>query len=134
MKEIDISGKIIGSGNPCFVIAEAGVNHNGNLEMAHQLVDVAVHSGADAIKFQTFNAERLVGADAPKAAYQLKTTNVSETQFEMLRRLELPVDAHRELIAHCKEKNIIFLSTPFDEVSADLLESLDVPAFKVPSG
>ncbi|MEI7848420.1 MAG: N-acetylneuraminate synthase [Chloroflexota bacterium] len=134
MKEFEISGRILGSGHPCFVIAEAGVNHNGNLEMAHQLVDVAVNSGADAIKFQTFNAERLVGADAPKAAYQLKTTNISETQLEMLQRLELPVAAHRELIAHCKEKNVIFLSTPFDEISADLLESLDVPAFKVPSG
>lgn len=132
--EFPIFGRIIGANQPCFIIAEAGVNHNGNMDLAHQLIDVAIQSGADAIKFQTFRAERLVTADAPKAAYQLETTSAGESQFEMLRRLELNADAHAALIAHCRDKHLVFLSTPFDEASADLLEALDVPAFKIPSG
>lgn len=134
MPEVRICGRIIGEGHPCFIIAEAGVNHNGDMNLAHQLIDVAVNAGTDAIKFQTFRAERLVTADAPKAAYQLETTNAGESQFEMLQRLELDADAHRALIAHCRDKHILFLSTPFDEKSADLLEALGVPAFKTPSG
>ena len=132
--KFQIAGRAIGTNQPCFIIAEAGVNHNGDLHLAHQLIDGAVNAGADAIKFQTFKAERLATADAPKAAYQLATTNAGESQFEMLQRLELDSDAHRALIAHCRDKNILFLSTPFDETSADLLEQLGVPAFKTPSG
>jgi N-acetylneuraminate synthase len=131
---VQIAGYHVGPGNPCFIIAEAGVNHNGDLNLAHRLIDVAVQAGADAIKFQTFNAERLATADAQKAAYQLATTNSGESQFEMLQRLELDADGHRTLIAHCRDKHILFLSTPFDEASADLLEQLGVPAFKTPSG
>ncbi len=134
MTAVEIGGRRIGLGHPCFIIAEAGVNHNGDLNLAHQLIDVAVNAGADAIKFQTFQAERLATTDAPKAAYQLETTNAGESQFDMLRRLELDADAHRALIGHCRDKNILFLSTPFDETSADLLEQLGVPAFKTPSG
>ena len=134
MQAIEIAGRKIGPGHPCLIIAEAGVNHNGDLGLAHQLIDVAIQAGVDAIKFQTFRAERLVTADAPKATYQLETTSAGESQFEMLRRLELDADAHGALIAHCLDKHVVFLSTPFDEASADLLETLGVPAFKTPSG
>lgn len=132
--KFQIAGRSVGANQPCFIIAEAGVNHNGDLNLAHQLIDGAMDAGADAIKFQTFQAERLASVDAPKAAYQLETTNAGESQFEMLQRLELDADAHRALIAHCRDKRIMFLSTPFDETSADLLEQLGVPAFKTPSG
>lgn len=132
--EFQIAGRTIGANQPCFIIAEAGVNHNGDLKLAHQLIDVAMKSGADAIKFQTFKAERLATTAAPKAAYQLAATDADESEFEMLHRLELDADAHRALIAHCQEKHMLFLSTPFDEMSADLLETLGVPAFKTPSG
>lgn len=110
------------------------MNHNGDLDLAMQLVDVASEAGADAIKFQTFCAERLATASAPKAQYQLQSTDAAESQVDMLRRLELSPDAHRRLQAHCRERNIIFLSSPFDIESADLLKDLGVPAFKIPSG
>ena len=110
------------------------MNHNGDLDLAHKLIDVAVEAGANAVKFQTFRAERLVTADAPKATYQLDATDAIESQFEMLQRLELDSDAHDTLITHCREKRCVFLSTPFDETSADLLENFGVPAFKTPSG
>lgn len=134
MNAFDVAGHTIGHNQRCFLIAEAGVNHNGSLGLAHQLIDVAVQAGADAIKFQTFRAERLATADAPKAMYQLATTSAGESQFEMLRRLELDAAAHAALIAHCRDKHLVFLSTPFDEASVDLLETLGVPAFKTPSG
>lgn len=134
MKEVNIAGQKIGPGNPCFIIAEAGVNHNGDKELAKMLVDVAVDSGADAIKFQTFNVNRLLSPTAPKAQYQLETTDTSESQFEMLRALELSSEGHRELSAYCQKRDLIFLSTPFDELSSDFLDDLGVPAFKIPSG
>src|SRR5580658_5561355 len=95
-----------------FVIAEAGVNHNGSLELALQLVDAAKASGADAVKFQTFRADQLATRAAHKAAYQERTTAESETQFEMLQRLELDTDAHRRILKHCEESGIQFLSSP----------------------
>ncbi len=116
------------------IIAEAGVNHNGDLAMAKKLIDVAAEAGADVVKFQTFKAERLVSPAAPKADYQNRTTDRSESQLEMLRRLELSDDMHRELMAHCATRNIGFLSTPFDIESANLLASLGQHLFKVPSG
>lgn len=131
---IEIAGRRIGPGHPCFIIAEAGVNHNGSLDMARQMVDVAVGAGADAIKFQTFKTENLISQDAPKAAYQLETTGGAESQFAMLKALELPPEAFGQLMTHCQERNILFLSSPFDEESADLLAGLDVAAFKIPSG
>lgn len=134
MRKIKVGGRIIGHGCPCFVIAEAGVNHNGNLDMALQLVDASVRAGADAVKFQTFTAERIVTRDAPKAAYQKETTDSSESQLQMLRKLELSSQDHRRLQTYCEERGIIFLSTPFDEKSADFLEELNIPAFKIPSG
>ena len=129
-----IGDQRVGVGSPCFVIAEAGVNHNGSLDRALSLVDAAVEAGADAVKFQTFQADRLAVASAPKAAYQLRTTDPSESQVDMLRRLELSVDELRRLREHAHGHGIQFLSTPFDEVSADLLEELRVPAFKIASG
>ena len=134
MQSIQIVNKLIGPGQPVFVVAEAGVNHNGDLKIARALIDVAVEAGADAEKFQTFRADHLVTPDAPKAEYQLKTTNDAESQFEMLRRLELSADAHRELQSYCHARGIIFLSTPFDEEAVDLLDELGVPAFKISSG
>ena len=134
MTHITISGRRIGPGERCFIIAEAGVNHNGQLTLARQLVDAAVATGADAVKFQTFKAERLASARAPKAAYQLETTDRGESQVTMLQRLELPEAYHPELMAPCQRRGILFLSTPFEEASADLLETLGVPAFKIPSG
>ncbi len=131
---IEIGRYTIGANHPCFIIAEAGVNHNGDLKLAHQLIDAAKECGADAIKFQTFKAENLVTAAAPKADYQLQTTAATESQLEMLRHLELDAEAHRALLTHCRNKDILFLSTPFDEASADLLDSLGVPALKTPSG
>lgn len=129
-----LAGRPIGPGNPCFVIAEAGVNHNGDLELAKRLVDVAAEAGADAVKFQTFRADRLVAAAAPKADYQARATGSGESQAAMLRRLELDRPTHEALIAHAQARGILFLSTPFEEASADLLEALDLPAFKLPSG
>lgn len=120
--------------NYTFIIAEAGVNHNGDIRLAKKLVDAAVSAGADAVKFQTFKAERLVTLEAPKADYQKNTTVPEQSQFEMLKQLELTDQAHQELYSYCKQKGIIFLSTPFDTDSADLLDRLGVEIFKVPSG
>ncbi len=117
-----------------FVIAEAGVNHNGDLDLARQLVDAAAAAGADAVKFQSFRAETLASRSAPKANYQIAATGGDESQFEMLKRLELSNEAHRDLRAYCAARSILFLSTPFDEERADFLESLGMPAFKIPSG
>ncbi len=117
-----------------FIIAEAGVNHNGSLDLALQLVDAAKASGADAVKFQTFRADLLATRSAHKAAYQECTTGHAESQFEMLQRLELDAASHRRLIEHCQEIGLQFLSSPFDMQSADLLATLDVPLYKIPSG
>ena len=117
-----------------FIIAEAGVNHNGSIELAKKLIDVASDAGADAVKFQTFKAEKLVSKNAKKAKYQKETTDKKESQFDMLKKLELDLDAHNELIAYCKSKKIMFLSTPFDHDSIRLLESLGLEIFKIPSG
>ncbi len=132
--ELAIGDRRVGPARPCFVIAEAGVNHNGDPETALRLVDTAAGAGADAVKFQTFRAELLVSPDAPKAEYQKRTTGGDESQLDMLRRLELPEADHRRLIARCAERGICFLSTPFEQPSADLLDRLDVPAYKIGSG
>lgn len=120
--------------NGVFVIAEAGVNHNGSMALAKKLVDAAVAAGADAVKFQTFRADQLVSKKAQKAEYQKQTTSAEESQYEMIRKLELDENMHRELIHYCDEKKIIFLSTPFDHDSIDLLNNLGLPIFKIPSG
>jgi N-acetylneuraminate synthase len=131
---VEIAGRKVGPGFPCLIVAEAGVNHNGSLEMAKRLVDTAVGAGVDVVKFQSFKAERLAASSAPKADYQLSTTGGGESQLEMLRRLELSETAQKEIKDYCREKGILFMSTPFDEGSADFLEGLGVGVFKIPSG
>lgn len=117
------------------IIAEAGVNHNGDIEIAKQLIDVAAEAGADYVKFQTFKAANLVSKKAKKAAYQVENTgNAEEGQFEMLKRLELDSEKHAILIEHCKTKGIKFLSTAFDLDSIELLDQLGIELFKIPSG
>jgi N-acetylneuraminate synthase len=133
MTQVMIGSRLIGAGQPCFVIAEAGVNHDGDVEIAHRLIDVAAAAGADAVKFQTYETDALVTADAPKAPYQLETTGKDESQHQMLKRLELPRQAHAPLKAHCEQRGLVFLSTPFDPDSADFLARLGVFAFKTPS-
>lgn|SRR5574337_759063 len=132
--EIWIGDRTVGAGHRAFVVAEAGVNHNGSLDLARRLVDAAVKAGADAVKFQTFKAERLVAPGAPKAEYQERTTGTAESQLDMLRGLELSPEAHRDLMAYCRAQRILFMSTPFDEESADFLDDLGVIVFKIPSG
>lgn len=131
---VEIAGRRVGPGNPCLIIAEVGVNHNGSLELAFRLVDTAVNAGADVVKFQTFNTASLVSPEAPKADYQLEATGAEESHFEMLRRLELSPEAHRDLMHYAQSKGILFMSTPFEEASADFLADLGVAGFKIPSG
>ena len=134
MIKLKIAGRLVGDGEPCFIIAEAGVNHNGDINLARKLIDVAKEAGADAIKFQTFKAEEVVTRNAEKAAYQRETTPAEETHYDMIRKLELSGEAFTELFAYAQEKGMIFLSSPFDKGSADLLDELGVTAFKVGSG
>jgi len=116
------------------IIAEAGVNHNGNIELAKKLIDVAVQAGVDYVKFQTFKTELAVSKNTKKAEYQKQTTNAEESQFDMIKKLELDKKAHIELIDYCNKKNIKFISSPFDLESIDLLYELNVPLYKIPSG
>lgn len=121
--------------NKVIIIAEAGVNHNGDIKKAIQLIDVAVNAGVDYVKFQTFKAENLVSKTAKKAEYQIQNTqNENDTQLEMLKKLELSHDQHEELIKYCKEKNIKFFSTAFDLLSLDYLASIGLKIVKIPSG
>lgn len=123
------------SGTAPYIIAEAGVNHNGSIDMAKKLIDVAAAAGVDAVKFQTFRACAIATRTAGKAEYQKVTLGVEESQFEMLKRLELDEDAHNVLLAYCQEKGVQFLSTPFDLESLDLLAgTLDLPLLKISSG
>ncbi len=130
---IKVKNKKIGFVQPVFIIAEAGVNHNGSLKQAKIMVDKAKAAGADAIKFQTFRAQALVTKTAPKAGYQNRTVK-TKSHYEMLKDLELSADDFRQLADYCKSKGIIFLSSPFDEESAELLRRLNVPAYKIGSG
>lgn len=116
------------------IIAEAGVNHNGDVSLAKRMVDAAADCGADAVKFQSFSAARIISTFAPKAAYQKQTTGSEESQLDMVRRLELDAKAHEALLAHCRRRQIIFLSAPFDIESVDLLAGLGLSIFKIPSG
>jgi len=121
--------------NRVFIIAEAGVNHNGSIETAERLVDVAADAGADAVKFQTFRAESIISKSAGKAQYQVETTGDGETQLEMVKRLELGETEHLRLVEKCRSRGILFLSTPFDSASLHfLVEIINVPLIKVPSG
>ncbi|MDD3375043.1 MAG: N-acetylneuraminate synthase [Candidatus Omnitrophica bacterium] len=117
-----------------FIIAEAGVNHNGDISIARKMIDAAALAGADAIKFQTFRAEDCISRNAVKAEYQKKTTSTSESQLEMIKKLELSFDQQKELFQHCRSKGIMFLASAFDLDSIDFLNSLGVSIFKIPSG
>ena len=132
---INIERKKIGKNKPVFLIAEAGVNHNGSYEIGKKLIDVAVASGADAVKFQTFKADNIIIPKGPKAKYHLETTgsNSKLSWFELLKTQEISREMHIKLINYCKRKKIIFLSTPYDNESADLLDELGVSAFKIAS-
>jgi N-acetylneuraminate synthase len=131
---VSIGEHLIGSGRPVFLIAEAGVNHNGDLDKALRLVQAAKRAGADAIKFQTFRSEALVSREARKADYQARNTGATGSQLDMLRRLELSPEAFRTIQEECRSAGIVFLSTPFDPESASFLAELGVPAFKIGSG
>jgi N-acetylneuraminate synthase len=133
MGRFAIGQRTIGKGHAAYIVAEAGVNHDGSIDAALALVDAAAGAGADAVKFQIFRTELVVSVGAPKAAYQLQR-DPAGSQFEMVRGLELGPDAFRTIVDHCAERSIRFLATPFDEESADVLEDLDVDAFKIGSG
>jgi len=132
MKKIKIGDKLIGENEPCFVIAEAGINHNGSLKLAKKLIDIAKKAGADAIKFQTFRAENVVIKNAKIAEYQRKNLGKKESQFLMLKKFELNYKDFKRLKKYCDKKRIIFLSTPHSEDVIDFLEPL-VPAYKIAS-
>jgi N-acetylneuraminate synthase/N,N'-diacetyllegionaminate synthase len=132
IRQVVVAGHELGS-TSTFVIAEGGVNHDGDVEIAHRLVDAAADTGASAVKFQTFDPQALVSSEAPTAAYQ-RTAGEGATQRDMLARLALPSDAWAGLQEHATDRGLVFLSTPFDDASANLLDRLDVPAFKVGSG
>jgi N-acetylneuraminate synthase/N,N'-diacetyllegionaminate synthase len=132
--EIAIGERRIGAAWPCYVIAEAGVNHDGDPDKALRLVDAAADAGADAVKFQTFRAEAVAAAQARKADYQVETTGADGGQLEMLRALELSEDAFAAIAAHCRARGVAFMSTAFDAASLAFVDSLDPPALKWPSG
>ena len=134
MKKVKVSNKLIGEEEPCFIIAEAGVNHNGDVNLAKKLIDIAKDAGVDAVKFQTFKAENVVTKNAEKAEYQKETAAIGELQYDMIKKLELTEEDFKELADYAKKKDIIFLSSPFDRESVDLLDEISVPAYKVPSG
>ncbi len=132
-KKLSIQGKEISNNSPTFVIAEAGVNHGGDMDIAKKLIELASEAGADAVKFQTFRAEHLILDSVKKAPYQQKTTDSKESQFDMLKKLEVSREQNLELKRYCEEKKIIFLTTPFDESSLDEIDELDLPAYKIAS-
>ena len=132
---LKIGNKLIGENHPIFFIAEAGVNHNGSIALGKKLIDAAVDAKADAVKFQTFKTDNIIVPDAPKSSYHIETTGSDnqQTWYELLKTQEMSKEMHIELIKYCDKKNIIFLSTPYDEESADLLEELGVQGFKIAS-
>ena len=134
MNDIKIPGRRIGSGQPVFIIAEAGVNHNGDYRLACKLIDAALDSGADAVKFQTWVTEKLVLKDAALAKYQRENLRKKKSQYQLLKELELTYPTFRRLKAYAKRRGILFLSTPDEEESADFLEEIGVPLFKIGSG
>ena len=135
MSKFKIKDRYVGDGCPVFFIAEAGVNHNGSVELGKKLIDVASEAGADAVKFQTFKAENLNTRSAPKSTYHVETTGGDEDQtwFELLKTQEIDREMHLALMDRCRERDITFLSTPYDPESADLLEELGVSAYKLAS-
>jgi N,N'-diacetyllegionaminate synthase len=133
IRPVEIQGRLVGPSHACFVIAEAGVNHNGDMLLAHRLIDEAARAGADAVKFQSFVTEDLITPYAPKAEYQVVTTGESGSQAGMLKALELSAAQQAELKTHCRDAGIIYLCTPYENSSVDLLDLLDVAAYKIAS-
>lgn len=133
IKSVKIKDIMIGQGNPCFIIAEAGVNHNGDIKLAHKLIDAAAEADADAVKFQSFVTEDLVTSEAQKAKYQVETTGQNGRQFAMLKSLELTGGQQKELKTHCDDIGVLYLCTPYEAKSADLLEGIGVAAYKIAS-
>jgi N,N'-diacetyllegionaminate synthase len=131
--QIQIGDRVIGQDKDTFVIAEAGVNHNGDIGRAFDLIRLAKQCGADCVKFQTFKAEEIVTLSAPKAPYQLEVTDKRESQYEMLKKLELSVDQFRQIQAKCREVGLLFLSTPYNFSDVEDLEDLGVDAYKIAS-
>lgn len=131
---VTLGSRAVGAGAPVLVVAEAGVNHGGSIDVARRLIDAAALAGADAVKFQTFRAERVARATAPKARYQARDGSPSATQLEMLRHLELSKADHEVLAEHCRAHGVLFVSSPFDVEGVELLDALDVPFYKVGSG
>jgi N,N'-diacetyllegionaminate synthase len=134
LKSISIAGRPIGPGHPTFIIAEAGVNHNGQTALAIKLIDAAAAAGADAVKFQTFKAEKLVTKSAKMADYQVTNIGQESSQLEMLRKLELQYADHAALKAYAEALGLVFMSTPFDQDGIDFLRELGIVAFKAGSG
>jgi len=132
--ELKIGNKSIGDKHPCFIIAEAGVNHNGDIVQAKKLIDIAKEAGADCVKFQTWITEEIVTKTVEQADYQAENTGINESQYEMLKKLELSFNDFRKLKDYADKAEIIFMSTPDDEKSVDFLDELGVPAFKIGSG
>ncbi|MFX1506533.1 MAG: N-acetylneuraminate synthase [Promethearchaeota archaeon] len=132
-QDFHIGSKRISQESSVFIVAEAGVNHNGDIDLAKQLIDIASEAEVDAVKFQTFVAEEVVTSDAGTARYQQKITG-KEKQIDLIKGFELPLEAFRELYAYAHDKGLIFLSTPFDLISVDFLAKIQIPAFKIPSG
>lgn len=133
IQPVRISNRLVGPGRPCFIIAEAGVNHNGDMRLAHRLIDAAAKAGADAVKFQSFVTEELITPEAPKAGYQVETTGEPDSQYKMLKALELSADQQAELKAHCEQVGILYLCTPYENMSIDMLDRMDIAAFKIAS-
>jgi len=134
MRKVRIGNRLVGDGEPVFIVAEVGVNHNGDVGLAKKLVDKVGNAGADAVKFQVFKAENVVIQNAEKAKYQKETTGSEESQYEMIKKFELTGDDFKELADYARKKGVIFLASPFDKDSVDLLDEIGVPAFKVASG
>lgn len=135
MKKIKLGGRCIGEGEPCFIIAEAGSNHDGELEQAKQLIDIAMEAGADAVKFQTYSAEKLYSRKTPTMKYLKKDKLIKkdESVWDLIKKIEMPREWHKPLADYCKEKGIIFLSTPFDLQAVDELEEVGMAAYKIAS-
>jgi N-acetylneuraminate synthase len=130
---VSLGDRAVGGGAPTLVIAEAGVNHNGDMEVAHRLIDASAEAGADAVKFQAFVTEELLSPDTPKALYQLDTTSDEVSQHGMLKALELNREQQAELKKHCEEAGMLYLCTPYDWPSVDLLDDMNVAAIKIGS-